>query len=111
LTVDDAGLLVGIREGQVEKTGGLRFVRHDRSQPLRGDELVSMNIWAFRPSVFAAIEAAVSAHRSGSGEIYLPDVVAQIVGHGVTVRVLPSDEACIGLTYRDDVDALRSALS
>ena len=111
LTVDDAGVLIGVREGRIEKTPVLQFVRDDRAEPVQGDELVSMNIWGFRPSVFPAIEAAVSAHRTDAGELYLPDVVAQLVASGVTVRVLRSEETCIGLTYREDVDAPRSALS
>jgi len=111
LTTDDRGLLGDVREGRVEKDGGLRFVRGDESEPLRGDELVSMNLWAFRPSVFAHLAASVSEHDGELGEVYLPDVVARMVATGATVRVLPSDETCIGLTYGDDVDALRTALS
>jgi dTDP-glucose pyrophosphorylase len=111
LTADDSGRLVDVHEGRVEKDGGLRFVRGDESEPLRGDELVSMNLWAFRPTVFAHLAAAVSEPDGERGEVYLPDVVARMVGTGATVRVLPSDETCIGLTYGDDVDALRTALS
>jgi len=44
-------------------------------------------------------------------EIFLPDVVATMIAGGETVRVLRSDEACIGITYREDVDALRAAQS
>jgi len=43
--------------------------------------------------------------------VYLPDVVAMMVADGATVRVLPSDEACIGITYREDLDAVRAAES
>jgi bifunctional N-acetylglucosamine-1-phosphate-uridyltransferase/glucosamine-1-phosphate-acetyltransferase GlmU-like protein len=111
LLVDDDGVLVGVREGRIEKTRGLRFVRDDRSEPVPADALVSMNMWGFRPSGLAAIETAVSTNDGAAGEIYLPDVVAQMVAAGAPVRALPSDEVCIGLTYADDVDALRSALS
>ena len=110
LTVDDNGVLVGVREGRIEKADGLRFARGDEAEPLRGDELVSMNMWAFRPAVFADIVAAVSEH-ADSGELYLPDVVARMIATGATVRVLLSHETCIGLTYGEDVDALRTALS
>jgi bifunctional N-acetylglucosamine-1-phosphate-uridyltransferase/glucosamine-1-phosphate-acetyltransferase GlmU-like protein len=110
LAVGETGLLVGVREGRIEKADGLRFVRGDEAELLRGDELVSMNMWAFRPAVFADILAAVSAH-DDAGEIYLPDVVARMIATGATVRVLRSDEPCIGLTYGEDVDALRTALS
>src|SRR4051794_5098745 len=41
LAVDHTGLLVGVREGQIEKENGLHFVRGDEAEPVRGDELVS----------------------------------------------------------------------
>ena len=110
LAVDHKGLLVGVREGQIEKEDDLHFVRGDEAEPVRGDELVSMNMWAFRPAAFADIVAAVSEHDNAS-EIYLPDVVARMIATGATVRVLASNETCIGLTYAEDVDALRTALS
>ena len=104
----DNGLLVGVREGRVEKNDGLHFVAGTASQPVEGDELISMNIWAFRPSVFDAAAAAMQA--STDGEVYLPDVVAHMIASGEIVRVIPSDERCIGMTYRDDVAAVRSLL-
>ena len=60
LTIDEAGALSGVQEGQVEKDGGLQFSTATSVDPLRGDEIVSMNMWAFRPSVFDALGAAVS---------------------------------------------------
>jgi hypothetical protein len=71
-----------------------------------------MNIWAFRPSVFSSLETAIADHDESriDGEIFLPDVVAAMVESGAIVRVLPSDEACFGLTYAEDLDVVRSAL-
>ncbi len=111
LTTDEAGALVGVREGRVEKDGGLRFATATSIDGLRGDELVSMNMWGFRPSVFEALAAAVAefgAH-DPDVEVFLPDVVATMIAAGATVRALPTDEACIGMTYREDVDAVRAA--
>jgi bifunctional N-acetylglucosamine-1-phosphate-uridyltransferase/glucosamine-1-phosphate-acetyltransferase GlmU-like protein len=113
LTIDEAGALVAIREGRVEKDGGLRFRAAMSVDVLRGDEIVSMNMWGFRPSVFDALAAAVAelgAH-DPDVEVFLPDVVAMMIAGGATVRVLLSDEACIGITYREDVDAVRAAQS
>lgn len=113
LTIDDAGLLVGVREGSVEKDGGLRFRTATSLDEFRGDEIVSMNMWGFRPSVFDALAATVAelgAHAPDL-EVYLPDAVALMVARGTTVRVLLSDERCIGMTYREDVSALRASQS
>ncbi|HEY5172709.1 MAG TPA: sugar phosphate nucleotidyltransferase [Acidimicrobiia bacterium] len=113
LTIDDAGALAAVREGYVDKDGGLHFTTATSVDGLRGDEIVSMNMWGFRPSVFDPLAAALAelgAH-DPDVEIFLPDVVATMIAGGETVRVLRSDEACIGITYREDVDALRAAQS
>ena len=111
LTIDAAGALVAVREGHVEKDGGLRFRTATPLETLRGDELVSMNMWGFRPSVFDALAAAVAelGARDPDVEVFLPDVVAMMIAGGAIVRVLPSDETCIGITYREDIDAVRAA--
>ena len=67
IDVDPSGALVAIREGTVvDSSGQLRFETATSAQPLRGDELVSMNIWAFRASVFDALADAVDRIRGGS---------------------------------------------
>jgi NDP-sugar pyrophosphorylase family protein len=111
LTIDESGLLVGVREGSVEKDGALRFRTPTAVHALRGDELISMNMWGFQPSVFEAL--ATAASRIGNddldAELYVPDVVATMIAGGARVRVLPTDEACVGITYREDVDVVRAS--
>ena len=111
LTIDESGVLVGVREGSVEKDGGLRFRTPTAVQALRGDELISMNMWGFQPSVFDAL--ATAASRLGDDdpdvELYVPDVVATMIASGARVRVLPTDEPCVGITYREDVAVVRAS--
>jgi len=112
LSIDAAGTLAAVREGNVGKDG-LHFITAMSVERLRGDEIVSMNMWGFRPSVFDALATAVAelgAH-DPDVEVFLPDVVAMMIAGGATVRVLQSDDACIGITYREDVDAVRAAQS
>jgi bifunctional N-acetylglucosamine-1-phosphate-uridyltransferase/glucosamine-1-phosphate-acetyltransferase GlmU-like protein len=111
LDVDESGVLRGIQEAKIRQDGDGGFSTTEPHETVAGDQLVSMNIWAFRPDVFDALEAAVAdfERRSVDGEIYLPDVVASMVAAGSTVRVLPSDETCLSLTYPEDLDAVRSA--
>jgi molybdopterin-guanine dinucleotide biosynthesis protein A len=113
LTIDHAGILAGVREGRVEKHDGLRFVTATSVEALRGDEQVSMNMWAFQPSAFDALAAVVAdlAARDGDGEIFLPAAVEVLIENGATVRALRSTEPCLGITYADDVAAVRAALS
>jgi NDP-sugar pyrophosphorylase family protein len=112
LDTDAAGALRAIREAQIERGGDAKFTITESPEVVGGDQLVSMNIWAFRPDVFDALDAAVAEHdeRGFDREVFLPDVVASMVASGATVRVLPSEETCLSLTYADDLDAVRSAL-
>jgi dTDP-glucose pyrophosphorylase len=103
LAFDDNGDLVAIRETTVTPGSG----------ELHGDEWVSMNMWGFPLSMFEALEHAADEFttRGTPGEILLPDVVSSLVARGDTVRALRCDQPCIGITYAEDVDVVRSALS
>jgi bifunctional N-acetylglucosamine-1-phosphate-uridyltransferase/glucosamine-1-phosphate-acetyltransferase GlmU-like protein len=111
LDIDESGALRGVREAKIRRDRDGGFSTTEPRDAVAGDRLVSMNMWAFRPGVFDALEAAVDEfeRRSVDGEVYLPDVVASMVATGATVRVLPSDETCVSLTYPEDLDAVRSA--
>ena len=106
-------MLRRIRETQVECGAGGTFSTVGSAELVAGDQLVSMNIWAFRRTVFDALERAVAEHeqRGAAGEVLLPDIVASMVETGAIVRVLPTEETCVSLTYADDLDAVRSASS
>jgi NDP-sugar pyrophosphorylase family protein len=112
LDVDRSAVLCRIRETQVEHGADGTF-RTTGSEPVAGRQLVSMNIWGFRSTVFDALEKAVAEHprQGGADEVLLPDVVASMVDAGATVRVLPTEETCVGLTYPEDLDSVRSASS
>lgn len=103
LDFDDNGGLIAIRESTVTAESG----------ELHGDEWVSMNMWGFSASMFDALARAVDEFTAGGvpGEILLPDVVGSLMAEGVTVRVLRCDQPCIGITYAEDVDVVRDALS
>jgi hypothetical protein len=92
--------------------GGLEFEAAGVGEPVRPDARVSMNMWAFRPSIFEPLAAAVAEFvtERREGEAWLPDVVQSQVAAGVTVRVLVCEERCFGVTHEEDVDAVRSAL-
>jgi bifunctional N-acetylglucosamine-1-phosphate-uridyltransferase/glucosamine-1-phosphate-acetyltransferase GlmU-like protein len=112
--VDAAAALVAIREGTVICAGdGLRFESGSAVQPLRGDEYVSMNMWALQQSAFDALADAVGAFvaERTAGEIFLPDVVGSMVASGATVRVFVSESSCVGVTHREDVAVLRAMVS
>ena len=75
---------------------------------LTGDELVSMNMWGFTPSVYPHLEQQFESFlgRDGSSlksECYLPSTVNSIVAAGqAKVKVLSTSDAWFGVTYRED---------
>ena len=78
-----------------------------------GDAWVSMNMWGFQPAIFGDLEQAVDAFTASEqpGEVLLPDVAAAMVARGAKIRVLRCDKPCIGITYAEDVAAVRAALA
>jgi NDP-sugar pyrophosphorylase family protein len=75
---------------------------------LTGDELVSMNMWAFTPEVFDELERLFAAFLERSAadpaaEFLLPATVQSLIEDGrARVRVLPEAGRWCGITYRED---------
>ena len=86
--------------------------------PLSGDSLVSMNFWGFTPEILDEIWAAVPAFLTENlpanpekCEFYLPTFVGSRLAEGkVCVRVLPCMETWHGVTYKEDLDSVKSAI-
>jgi hypothetical protein len=109
--VDRAGFLQRVTEeagiARADVGAGRRF---------SGDEVVSMNCWAFTPALFPALERQLSdfCHQAGqtqAAEFYLPAAVSAMIAAGeAEVRVLPTRSAWFGVTYRDDRPRVVAAL-
>jgi UTP-glucose-1-phosphate uridylyltransferase len=75
---------------------------------LTGDELVSMNLWGFQPSIFdhlqAQFEQFLKDHgTSTSAEFLLPSVVNDLIHTcDAAVKVLRTEDSWFGVTYRQD---------
>ncbi len=80
--------------------------------------VVSMNFWGFTPSMMKEMEARFPAFLDKAleenplkGEYFLPGVVDQLIREGrADVRVLSSADRWYGVTYKEDLEAVRSAL-
>ena len=107
----------GLLEQVVELTriakSGDGAVHNEPQGPARilsGEELVSMNMWGFTPSIFDHLERAFARflrERGGEAgaEFMIPTLVNDLVAAGqVGVRVLSADDAWFGVTYREDRD-------
>ena len=86
--------------------------------PLSGDTQVSMNFWGFTPEIldeiwnafptFLAENLPVNPEKC---EFYLPTFVgSRLAEKKVSVRVLPCMETWHGVTYKEDLDSVKSAI-
>jgi hypothetical protein len=107
---DAEGFLAGVTEHTkiaADGDGGRSRDETGRETPLPGDTIVSMNLWGFQPSIFPRLAETFRAFRqdprSETGEFFLPAVVDELLGAGkARVKVLPTPEVWLGLTYPQD---------
>lgn len=113
--VDAAGMLQSVVEHtQITPDGqAASSTQSDGSvQALTGDELVSMNMWGFTPTIFDPLARDFQRFLQSSGsqlksECYLPNSVNTLVANGAArVRVLSSPDAWFGVTYREDRESV-----
>ncbi|MFV0523720.1 MAG: NDP-sugar synthase [Acidimicrobiales bacterium] len=116
VTEVEDGVLTGIVETDgCQRTGDGGVMAGDRVVP--ASTPVSMNFWAFHPSVMdefmAAWESFYAAHaEEPKAESLLPTVVGELVDDGrLQVAVIPSSEQWIGITNPDDEASARQALA
>ncbi len=99
-----------VERKRIERTGeGARYLDPQGTpHALIGDEIVSMNLWGFHPSVFGHLESLFARFLREHGqekdaELYIPFAVDALVTSGkVAVKVLPTDDSWFGVTYRED---------
>ncbi len=94
----------------VERTAdGARYLDADRIEHhLAGDEVVSMNLWGFQPSIFDRLQSHFARFLKergsrSSAEMLIPSVADNLIRCGeATVKVLRTDDSWFGVTYRQD---------
>jgi NDP-sugar pyrophosphorylase family protein len=73
-----------------------------------GNEVVSMNLWGFKPSVYNLLNKEFSSFlkhgiQDPTAELDIPTSVDKYVKSGeITIRVLPTGGKWFGVTYRED---------
>lgn len=97
----------------IEKTAvGIRYLDADGAgHALTGDEIVSINLWGFHPSLFDHLEVQFRRFlqqrgREKDAELYIPSVVDAVVRNGeARVEVRKTHDEWFGVTYRADAPA------
>lgn len=119
-TVDEEGFLTGVSERtRIERSGGIvRYAADGQGwEEIPGGSIVSLNMWGFTPGLLSELEAGFLRFlekRAGNlltAEYFLPDLVAGLLKEGrATVKVLPTTERWLGVTYREDVPRVKQAM-
>ncbi|MGD9675521.1 MAG: NTP transferase domain-containing protein [Candidatus Bipolaricaulia bacterium] len=116
--VDATGRLVSIveRHGVERREGKVGYPEQGTWHPLDENAVVSMNFWGFSPGVLALfgrefhrfLVAGVPAEQ----EFELPTAVGALVEAGeITVFVLPTTAAWLGVTHRHDLGRVRGEIA
>ena len=99
--------------------GKIRDIQENGDGPVYAPETpVSMNFWGFTPEILDEIWDAFPAFLAENlpvnpekCEFYLPTFVGSRLAEGkVRVRVLPCMETWHGVTYKEDLDSVKSAI-
>lgn len=120
---DAEGYLVSIDERtKIEpRDGGAAYTEDDGASWtfIPAGTPVSMNLWVFRQGIVPAFEQGFEAFLRDTvpgnpmkAEYYLPYVPKAMIAEGkARVRVLDTDERWYGMTYREDIDAVKAAIA
>ncbi|MFN8242251.1 MAG: NTP transferase domain-containing protein [Bacteroidales bacterium] len=108
---DSRGMLSNIVETrQIEKTNDGAVAPGPDGSVIKftGDEIVSMNLWGFKPSCYKFLGEEFSNFIARSGmdlksELDIPTSVDKFVKNGqISIKILMSNERWFGVTYRED---------
>ena len=113
-----AATVDGTLQCVVEHTGIRREeVGLEPDKKFSGEEIVSMNCWAFTPALFDALDRQFTEFLRTRGvelksEFYLPEAVSQQIAAGeASVKVVPTTASWFGVTYREDKPRVQTALA
>jgi len=108
---DENGFLRNIVETrQIEKTREGATAPGPDGNPINftGNEIVSMNLWGFKPSCYDFLGKEFRNFINANGmdlksELDIPTSVDKFVKNGeITIKILMSNERWFGVTYRED---------
>jgi len=117
--VDSLGNLTEVVENtKIERNGkaAKSFMEDGSIIDFTGDEIVSMNMWGFTPSLFDYIEEVFieflkECGREMKSEFFIPLVADTLIKKGkATVKVMTSEDEWFGITYREDKPAVVASI-
>ncbi len=119
-TISSKGFLESIIERTEIKRKGDSFVYcgDNREYPLDPDVIVSATFWGFNPTIFPKLKngfekflQGINLNREPKKEFYIPDLVNELIAErGIKVKVLPIEEQCFGMTYKEEKDLIQTEM-
>ena len=97
-------------------TGAICLDDTGKPVPLTGDEMVSMNFWGFKLSVFNHLQRLFRDFLNDFGrdlkaEFYIPTAIDNLIKDSdVRVRVFPAKDRWLGVTYKRDMVIARRCI-
>ena len=121
-TVDESGRLTGVTEHKrVEKTAaGPAFTEDGETfTPLPADAPVSMNLWGFQLEIlevfaetFRTFLSRLTPETALTAESLIPRLTDRMIRQGAgTVEVLTTPARWYGITYREDLPGVQTAIA
>ena len=113
------GHLVSITERlKIKREGQLVVYQNEGGDSITIPEnaIVSMNIWGFMPSLFGHLEQELllflkENSENSKAEFLLPGVIDKLIKSNVVeIPVLQTDAQWFGITYKEDLEIVRSRL-
>lgn len=116
--VDKDGFLSYIRETKkiLKTPNGAGVDGPDGMHYFDGSTPVSMNMWAFTPEMLDRLEERFIAFLTDGGletpnsEFLIPTEIGGMLGHGVSVQVLPTDGQWFGMTFAEETQMVRDTM-
>ena len=117
--VEDGRLVNVIERTRIEKRDGrIQYFLDEQWHDLTEDTLVSMNMWAFAPSIIEEIEKRFSRFLDTTvvenplkGEMYIPNVVGELLQEKLAdVKMMQSHDKWYGVTYQEDKEGVKAGI-
>jgi UTP-glucose-1-phosphate uridylyltransferase len=116
---DSEGFLKTVDEKtdvQFDASGNIICDLDSEQKLLSGNELVSMNFWGFTPQIFPLCDILFNEFLEREGkslksEFYIPKMVNELIQRNMCIiKVYPSSNDWIGVTYQQDKPLASSAI-
>lgn len=88
----------------------------DKNSGFSPDTVVSMNMWGFTPDIFDTLRTEFQSFLKENisdpkKEFFLPYAAEKLISQNRKIKVINTNEQWYGVTYREDLEAVRKAVA